>query len=136
LGRPRTTEDADVADAPPVTTVKVAAEEKINLDFSELGGWDVEAKYKNDGSIAYDIKTTALRETEVDHIKDAKLTFEGKAAYNKFALPTVGVKYSNSDVDFHAKSNLSTRDSIDLGFIYRYAANTTFGGQTFQAFNF
>lgn len=61
MGRPTTNEDADVADAPPTTTVKVAAEEKVNLEFSELGGWDVEAKYKNDGSLSYDIKTTALR---------------------------------------------------------------------------
>lgn len=136
LGRPTTNEDADVADAPPTTTVKVAAEEKVNLEFSELGGWDVEAKYKNDGSLSYDIKTTALRETEIDHVKDAKITLEGKAAHNKAALPTVGIAYKCSDVDFHAKSNLSTRDSIDIGFLWRKGANTTLGGQTFQAFNF
>lgn len=51
-------------------------------------------------------------------------------------LPTVGIKYSNADVDFHAKSNLSKRDAVDLGFIYRLGKNNTIGGQTFQAFNF
>lgn len=136
MGRPITSEDKDLPDAPPATTVKVAAEEKVNIKFTELGGWDVEAKYKNDGSLSYDLKSTALRETGIDNVQDAKITLEGKASYKSMALPTVGVTYSNSDLDFHAKSNLATRDSLDLGFLYRLNATTTLGGQTFQAFNF
>jgi len=95
LGRPTLTEDKDLPDAPPVTTVKVAAEEKAVLKFKEFGGSEVEAKYKNDGSLSYDIKSNALSLTEVDTLKDAVVTLEGKAKYSSTPLPTVGVKYSN-----------------------------------------
>lgn len=44
----------------------MSAEEKITFKQEEYGGWDVEAKWKNDGNVAYDVKSDVLRKTEVE----------------------------------------------------------------------
>lgn len=108
----------------------MAAEEKITWKQEEFGGWDIEAKWKNDGSVSYDVKSDALKQTEVDGLQDAKLTFEGKANRKSTGWPTVGFKWSNKDFDVHAKSPLEN-PLVDFGLIYRHCNNNTFAVQKF-----
>jgi hypothetical protein len=110
----------------------VSAEEKINwkLAFKDFGTFDVEGKWKNDGSLSYDIKSDVLRKTEVDGLQDAQITVEGKVSRKSAAWPTAGFKWSNKDFDVHAKSPLEN-PLIDFGVIYRCCKDHTFGVQKF-----
>lgn len=108
----------------------MSAEEKITWKQSEFGGWDIEAKWKNNGDVSYDVKSDALKKTEVEGLQDAKLTFEGKATRVSAGWPTVGFKWSNKDLDVHAKSPLEN-PVIDFGLIYRINANNTLATQKF-----
>jgi hypothetical protein len=80
FAHPVTESDPNVAEVNQ-TTQKVSAEEKITMNkMTEFGGWDVEAKWKNDGSLSYDCKSDILAKTEVDGLRDAQITVEGKAS--------------------------------------------------------
>lgn len=98
--------------------------------ISEFGGWDCEAKWKNDGSISYDVKSDVLAKTEVDGLRDAQITVEGKASRASAGWPTLGFKWNNSDVSVHAKSPLEN-PKIEMGAIYRGVENHVFACQEF-----
>lgn len=108
----------------------MSAEEKITFKQAEYGGWDVEAKWKNDGSVSYDVKSDALSKTEVDGLKDAQLSFEGKVSRAKADWPKVGFKWGNSDFKVHAKSPLEN-PLVDIGVLYTGCENHTFGVHEF-----
>lgn len=103
--------------------------------MSDFGGWDCEAKWKNDGSASYDITSDALSKTEVDGLKDAQITLEGKFTRAKSGWPTLGFKWNNSDVSVFAKSPLEN-PKIEHGVIYRGVDNHVFAAQHFFNTNF
>lgn len=40
---------------------KLALEEKLKFKLSEAGGWEYEVKAKNNGDVAYEVESNALR---------------------------------------------------------------------------
>ena len=96
---------------------------------------DCECKMKNDGSVSYDVKSDVLSKTEVDGLKDAQITVEGKGSRAGLGWPTLGFKWANNDVSVFAKSPLSN-PKIEHGVTYRGVENHVFAAQHFFNTNF
>ena len=96
---------------------------------------DCECKMKNDGSVSYDVKSDVLSKTEVDGLKDAQITVEGKGSRAGLGWPTLGFKWANNDVSVFAKSPLSN-PKIEHGVTYSGVENHVFAAQHFFNTNF